>query len=170
MCRLPIWSQYITIHTLMVHRNVCYTVYNFHFFTQQVLLSKVPHSLFLPNQNFVLGIISILLWQFSYVCAMMWWLECIPRSFHKAYLKRLVLIKVNIKWYKHFAIVAKGLLNQPPLCFFLTPIVVCTQLSENWSYLWLMKCSLQSVALEITFVIQSVLCANESNLKDKAKH
>lgn len=118
MCRLPIWSQYITIHTLMVHRNVCYTVYNFHFFTQQVLLSKVPHSLFLPNQNFVLGIISILLWQFSYVCAMMWWLECIPRSFHKAYLKRLVLIKVNIKWYKHFAIVAKGLLNQPPLCFF----------------------------------------------------
>lgn len=53
---------------------------------------------------------------------------------------------------------------------FLIPIVGCAQLSENWSYLRLMKCSLQSVALEITFVIQSVLCANESNLKGKAKH
>ncbi len=56
------------------------------------------------------------------------------------------------------------------VCFFLIPILGCTQLSENWSYLRLMKCSLQSVTLEITFVIQSVLCANESNLKDKATH
>ncbi len=120
MCRVPIWSQYITMHTLVVHRNVRYTVYNFHFFTQQVLLSKVPYSGFLRNQNFDLGVISILLWQLSYVCAMMWWLKCIPRSSLKA-LKKYIS-GYNISEYEVIqtlsVIVVKGLLNQPPLCLF----------------------------------------------------
>lgn len=118
MCRVPIWSQHITKHTLVVYRNVCYTVYNFHFFIQQVLLSKVPYSVFLPNQNFNLVVNSILLWQLSYVCAMMWWL-----SFHKAYKKfKKDFPGYNISEYEVIqtlsVIVVKGLLNQPPLCLF----------------------------------------------------
>ncbi len=89
-----------SIHTLVVHRNVCYTVYYLHFFIQQVLLSKVPYSVFLPNQIFDLGVISILLWQLSYVCAMMWWLECIPRSFHKVYKKEKKKRRFSWLYYK----------------------------------------------------------------------
>ncbi len=67
-----------------------------------------------------LGVISILLWQLSYVCAMMWWLKCIPRSSLKA-LKKYIS-GYNISEYEVIqtlsVIVVKGLLNQPPLCLF----------------------------------------------------
>ncbi len=119
------FPTYHSIHTLVVHRNVCYTVYYLHFFIQQVLLSKVPYSVFLPNQNFDLGVIIILLWQLSYVCAMMWWLKCIPRSFHKVYKKREEkrdFPGYNISEYEVIqtlsVIVVKSLLNQPLLCVF----------------------------------------------------
>lgn len=40
---------------------MCATVYDLHLFIWQTLLSKVPHSMFLANQTFDLGVVSAML-------------------------------------------------------------------------------------------------------------